>query len=277
MPVSRILWVSADPGCGKSVLAKALIDQYDHGSVCYYFFKVDPTITQSAAHAICAILHQICDLCPALIKCVLPMYRRNGRKLVDLFENLWSAFTKIINDKDFGNVICIFDAIDKCADDDQKKLLQRLAAIAARSTSIKSLFITSRPYTSIETALFHKTGLDKNEIRLSSEARAEQIIIEKEVGFFITCKVQEFQTLRESKDIYYDAYEKLPSHLDGIKNRTYIWVSAVFNELERDVYAPEYVLMKTIKDLPGKVDKAYENILRNVLPIEILFCKESWN
>lgn len=65
------------------------------------------------------------------------MYRRNGRKLVDLFENLWSAFTKIINDKDFGNVICIFDAIDECADDDQKKLLQRLAAIAARSTSIK--------------------------------------------------------------------------------------------------------------------------------------------
>lgn len=260
-PASRLLWVSANPGCGKSVLAKALVDQYDRGSVCYYFFKDDTTVTRSAAHAICAILHQICDLRPALIKYVLPVYRRNGRKLVDLFEDLWSAFVDLINDKGFGNVTCIFDAVDECSGDDHKKLLQRLAAIATSSTSIKIL-ITSRPYISIETALFHKTGLDKNEIRLSGEAETEQRAIEEEVGFFITFRVQEFRKLRESNDIFDNAHEKLQFHLDGVKNRTYLWVSAVFNELERDVYASENILMETINALPENVHKAYENILQ---------------
>ncbi|MCJ1262547.1 hypothetical protein MMC22_002417 [Lobaria immixta] len=258
--VSRLLWVSADPGCGKSVLAKALVDQYDCGSVCYCFFKDDTTVTRSTAHAICAILHQVCSLRPALIKYILPVYRRNGGKLVDLFEDLWSAFNDMTNDKEFGNVICIFDAVDECSDDDSKKLLPRLAAITRSSNSIKIL-ITSRPYISIENALFHKTGLDKNEIRLSGEARTEQSIIEKKIGFFITSRVQDFRKLRESREIYDDAHKKLQIHLDGIRNRTYLWVSAVFSELERDVYAPEYILMKTIKALPENVDKAYENIL----------------
>lgn len=257
---SRLLWVSADPGCGKSVLAKALVDQYDYGSVCYYFFKDDDSVTRSAAHALCAILHQICDLRPVLIQHVMPIYRRNGAKVVDLFEDLWSAFTKIILDKDFGNVICILDAIDECSDDDSTKLLQRLAAIATLSDSIKIL-ITSRPYTLIETALFYKTGLDKSEIRLSGEAEEEQSMIEREIGVFITSKVQEFQKLRESDGIHDDAHKNLYSHLDSAKNRTYLWVSAIFNELERHVYAPEHILMTAIKALPDTVEKAYENIL----------------
>lgn len=207
-PASKLLWVSADPGCGKSVLAKSLVDQYDRSSVCYYFFKEDTAITRSAVHAMCAILHQICDLHPILIKYVLPLYKRNGEKLVDLglIEDLWSAFSNIINDKDFGDFICIFDAMDECSDDDYKKLLQKLATLASSSVSIKIL-ITSRPYTSIETALFHNTGLDKNKIRLSGEASVEQSIIEREVGFFIKSKVQEFHKLRRSKNRYDYAHE----------------------------------------------------------------------
>lgn len=135
-----------------------------------------------------------------------------------------------INDKGFGNVTCIFGAIDECSNDDRKKVLQKLAAIAISSASIKIL-VTSRPCNSVKTALFHKTGLDENEIRLSGEARAEQNTMEKEVGFFIKFKVREFQKLRELNDIYDDAHKKIESHRNIVKNRTYLWVSAVFNEL----------------------------------------------
>ncbi|MCJ1265803.1 hypothetical protein MMC22_005684 [Lobaria immixta] len=258
---SRLLSVSANPGCGKSVLAKALVDQYDRGSVCYYFFKDDTLITRSAAHAVCAILHQICSSRPDFIKYALPLHRKNRGKLIDSLEDLWSIFVDIVNDNDFENVICILDAVDECSDDDQKKLLQKVAAIATSSTSIKIL-ITSRPWKSIETALFYQTGLDKKEICLSGEAKMEQSMIEKEIGFFITFKVQEFQKLRESSGMYDNAHEKLQNHLDGVINRTYLWVSAVFNELERDKDAPEYILMETIQALPENVDKAYENILK---------------
>lgn len=56
-PTARLLWLSADPRCGKSVLAKALVDQYDGSHVCYYFFKDNTSITRSAAYAFCGILH----------------------------------------------------------------------------------------------------------------------------------------------------------------------------------------------------------------------------
>ena len=42
---SRLLWVSAGPGCGKSVLARALIDERKvctnttPSTICYFFFK----------------------------------------------------------------------------------------------------------------------------------------------------------------------------------------------------------------------------------------------
>ena len=43
---SALLWVSADPGCGKSVLARCLIDEHlltnstTTSTVCYFFFKL---------------------------------------------------------------------------------------------------------------------------------------------------------------------------------------------------------------------------------------------
>ncbi|KAF6825877.1 Ankyrin repeat domain-containing protein 50-like protein 3 [Colletotrichum musicola] len=51
-----LLWISADPGCGKSVLAKSLIDNElrntDSHNICYFFFK-DNEEQNSFATAMC--------------------------------------------------------------------------------------------------------------------------------------------------------------------------------------------------------------------------------
>ena len=56
-PTSKLLWVSADPGCGKSVLVRSLVDEYVGQDVSYFFFKTDSKITRSQCHALCALLH----------------------------------------------------------------------------------------------------------------------------------------------------------------------------------------------------------------------------
>ena len=44
-PTSSLLWVSANPGCGKSVLSKSLVEERlvsgdpHHAKICYFFFK----------------------------------------------------------------------------------------------------------------------------------------------------------------------------------------------------------------------------------------------
>ncbi|KAJ5778645.1 hypothetical protein N7520_001891 [Penicillium odoratum] len=54
---SCLLWVSADPGCGKSVLAKYLVDEFlprpRKRTVCYFFFKDDiQTRKAQQAHSV---------------------------------------------------------------------------------------------------------------------------------------------------------------------------------------------------------------------------------
>ena len=66
-----LLWISADPGCGKSVLARSLIDNELRGSsthtICYFFFK-DNEEQDSLVTALCAILHQLFDTQPRLLQ-----------------------------------------------------------------------------------------------------------------------------------------------------------------------------------------------------------------
>lgn len=60
---SSMLWVSADPGCGKSVLMRHLVDSVvqttTSRTVCYFFFKDDFPDQKNVASALCCILRQI--------------------------------------------------------------------------------------------------------------------------------------------------------------------------------------------------------------------------
>ena len=77
---ASLLWISADPGCGKSVLSRALVDEgllnLDNASrsVCYFFFKDDDDSRKSGANAFCAILHQLFVQKPALLKHAIRYY-----------------------------------------------------------------------------------------------------------------------------------------------------------------------------------------------------------
>lgn len=63
--LSSILLVTASPGCGKSVLAKSLIEHElkpsntDKQAICYFFFKDDDERRRSAHNALHALLHQL--------------------------------------------------------------------------------------------------------------------------------------------------------------------------------------------------------------------------
>ncbi|KAL4786813.1 nucleoside phosphorylase domain-containing protein [Aspergillus varians] len=55
-----LLWVSADPGCGKSVLARSIVDDVEASfpelTICYFFFK-DNDEQSRLAVALCSIMH----------------------------------------------------------------------------------------------------------------------------------------------------------------------------------------------------------------------------
>jgi len=81
-----LLWISAEPGCGKSVLSRSFIENElqstDSYSVCYFFFK-DNEQQDRLAIALCALLHQLFSAQPHLLKHAIPAWEENGEKLRD--------------------------------------------------------------------------------------------------------------------------------------------------------------------------------------------------
>lgn len=124
---SELLWVSADPGCGKSVLTRYLADEYLPSgvrTVCYFFFRNDYADQKRATNALASILRQLLIAQPHLVQdSLLDKSETSGNQLVKSFNELWDLLVHVTADEKAGEVICLFDALDECQDDDQTKLI----------------------------------------------------------------------------------------------------------------------------------------------------------
>lgn len=264
---STWLWVTADPGCGKSVLSRFLVDEYKTGpkhanTICYYFFKDDSEEGRSATHALCAILHQLFSQNNKLLRHGIPGYRRNGNKLPQLFNELWNIFMSAVADPDAGSVVCIVDALDECAESARLPLIRALARYYQNpelTTKLKFI-IVSRPYSSIGDA-FWEENPNVASVQLMGESEAEMEAIRVEIDLVITEKVKLFNSRRLRKGVDDDAHLALQKELRGIENRTYLWVALIFPELEKKAGLATSKLLQLIKTIPKSVDEAYERIL----------------
>ena len=128
---SRLLWISAGPGCGKSVLSRALIDERKvctdskASTVCYFFFKDGQEHRTRGADALCALLHQLFEN-TALIKYGIPSYKNHGKGLCGRFSELWKILIEAAEDPEAGEIICILDALDECDEAARKPFMEKL-------------------------------------------------------------------------------------------------------------------------------------------------------
>lgn len=117
-----LLWVSADPGCGKSVLARSIIDDYLETShptvrICYFFFK-DNDDQNNLATALCSVLYQLFSQHSDLLTYAIPSWEKNGGTLRQEVDELWRILIAAISADISCKTICIFDALDECCETD---------------------------------------------------------------------------------------------------------------------------------------------------------------
>lgn len=263
---SNLLWVSADPGCGKSVLAKSLVAEELKSTkthtTCYFFFKDDNVEQTSATNALCALLHQLLEQRKPLVKHAMSDFRSNGVYLHRLFERLWSILKEAAADAETGTVVCIIDALDECEESGRTKLLSYLDHFYNNTTTndrknmVLKFLITSRPYFHIERSL---QGLISKHpvIRLAGEA--ETLSISREINLVIKVEVQKLGKILKLDD---SVRLILEEGLLKFKNRTYLWLHLILEVVRRRL---ETVSQKKIRDIlssvPETVDKAYTAIL----------------
>lgn len=264
------LLVSADPGCGKSVLAKYLIDQVlprrpNEVSICYFFFKDQDQNT--VRQALCALLFQLFCHKPFLLRHATSKHARDGPALTTNTATLWSILEDALQDAQTGPVILVLDALDECLEPELLDLAQKLKQLhqnmrqAQRSHGKLRTLLTCRPYASVLDK-FRNLVDDFPFIRIPGENKSDAIA--KEVNLVIAHRVEK---LARDKGLQDDLKGHLKDRLLNVPHRTYPWVYLVFDFLEgSDFKRTKKGIDASIQTLPENVNEAYEMLKRGQRP-----------
>ena len=255
---SELLWVTADPGCGKSVLSKSLIDCELRSTLslttAYFFFKDDSPEQRSVTHALCALVHQLCSQNRALLRKAVDAYRNNGRQLTLSFAWMWQLLLAVAHLPEAGEIVCVVDALDECQEKDREALIGSLndfyASQKGSEVQLKFL-VTSRPYYDIE------ESFDRNTIRLAGEDESETI--KYEINLVIKDRVPK---IASKKQLDCRTQAALQDRLLQVENRTYLWLHLTLYSVEKSFgLATPQKMGDFIRELPRTINQAYEAML----------------
>jgi tetratricopeptide (TPR) repeat protein len=263
-----LLWVSADPGCGKSVLSKALVDEElrsgaNDSTVCYFFFK-DNDEQNSLATGLCALLHQLFQHQPHLLRHATSDWKKDGIKLQQETDELWRILLAATSDVAACNMTCVLDALDECRDVHRSSLIAKLARFhedaASRGLcqSWLKFIVTSRPYDDIQRG-FEQIPPSLPAIRLRGEQEDDEI--HAEINRVIKVRVSQ---LAKELGLRKSTSSRLEQNLLAMEHRTYLWLHLAIDDIRmtlRDSSRPDEAIIKSV---PSSVEGAYEKILARV-------------
>ena len=251
------LIVTADPGCGKSVLARYLVDDVlqlrrEKPAVCYFFFK--DQLQNRLSQALCAVLHQLLSKDRSLIEHAMPFYSSKGSGLRTATESLWEIFELAVLHH-VGPVIFVLDALDECDERDYQDLIKKLSNFFSPQNQVKQVkfILTSRPYSNL-TSKFSNLASGCQYIRIPGEEYGNEI--SQEVDLVIKARVAQLAT---EKGLSARLQDCLLKELGKAEHRTYLWIHLVFAEL-KDLPMEDEMERKFSK-LPKGIKEVYENIL----------------
>ena len=261
---SRLLWLSADPGCGKSVLAKHLIDKREETLtvnleppvVCYFFFKDGDLDRIDSAKALCAILHQLLMQAPRLYKYASKDFSTKSNMFLGDVDALWKIFLTAIKDPSISEFICVLDALDEC-ERGSRRLIDKFVELFSspmpddHTVPIVKFLVTSRPEYDIVRTF---RGLTK--VRLRGEEESAQI--SQEINIVIDHKVEE---LRAKMDLAKSEGLTLQEKMKAVPQRTYLWLYLTIQSIEKQLELSRSEIKKIMSVIPQSVDEGYTKIL----------------
>ncbi|KAJ3485081.1 hypothetical protein NLG97_g6894 [Lecanicillium saksenae] len=276
---SGVFWLTAGPGCGKSVLAKALI-KADHltqplttvdfnaatyatksAIVCYFFFKEGDEKRTTSEAALCAVLHQLLsrDMSPSLLSQAPDTYRKNGDALMDSFHDLWDMLVGCAEEMEGRDLICVIDALDECATAARNRLIRTLDEFYKDSDSSArgnlKFFITSRPYDNIERS-FRPLITRTKYFHFDADERHEEI--SHDINLVIDAHLVHFSSEFDEADC-----QKIAKSLKEKGTKTYLWLALTLDIIKDNpsLYSRRTDVETLIRDIPDQVSDAYERIL----------------
>lgn len=253
---SGLLWISADPGCGKSVLSKAFVDERlvsisPATIICHFFFKDISPEQRNPKKAVAALIHQILSENRHLWTHVMESWKLNGRELCNLHDRMWDILESIAGDPAAGDIICVIDALDECDSgyDMREQFIQRMHRLVYENQPCHMKFVvTSRPYSQIE-RIFSGMNQNFHIIRIAGET--ESGIIPQEINLVINHKIAQLDLSERAKT-------RIVSCLQGMSHRTYLWLYLIMDVVRERVSTTGDAekIEESLRTLPITVEQA---------------------
>ncbi|KAJ5768882.1 hypothetical protein N7520_003441, partial [Penicillium odoratum] len=257
----KLLFVSAGPGCGKSVLSRYLVDEVlpaERRTICYFFFRDDYPDQKTHTIALASMLHQLFLAHPYLVSdAVLGQYDAEGERLLESFHTLWKIFIDSMTGLETETIICVIDALDECQEDERRQFVKAIEDFYRTDKNNRKLkfLLTRRPYGAIVED-FRELEAQMPTIHLSGDGETESAAISGEINLVIKKRVHD---IRIRKGLDNDDEEFLERKLTAMPNQTYLWVALTMDYIrDLDGFTKGNV-RETV--LPETVDDAYEKIL----------------
>ena len=218
-----MLWLSGNPGCGKSVMSCFLISHFQtdlNQAVVYFLCDNKDETLKTDQVVLRSILHQLFSLKPVLIRYAMPSYKQMRENMFHSTGTMWKILRAATRDREFGSVFCIIDGLDECDSESQKSLLRNLSQLfppptqTIRGNNLTGaggfkVLVTSRPWPYIERGFY---GVPH--IRLRSE---EESAINVDVEIYVNNKVEHLAYIGGyPENVKKKVYDTLMSKANGM-------------------------------------------------------------
>lgn len=274
---SRLLWITGDPGKGKTMLICGIIKELEKSASnmskaqlpCYFFCQASDTRLNSATAVLRGILFLLADQHSTLFDLnILERYRRMGESLfTDI--NAWSAlstiFADMINDPILAGKVFIIDALDECKTD-QERLLKFI--VNATISSQTKWLISSRNQSDIANGLRRVNlesklansepklvNLEPRFISLELKANAEQV--GSAVNRYIDRYTSTLLVVENNETLLKSIRDKIRHKAEG----TFLWAALVIQELRN---GSEWEVEDTLADMPPGLEELYSRMVSQI-------------
>ncbi|KAF9874662.1 ankyrin repeat protein [Colletotrichum karsti] len=262
---SALLWVTANPGCGKTVLSSFLVDvlsrQSSDAIVCHFFFKAGEVSRQHSHQALCGILQQVFKAYAKAIKFAMDDFSSNdAANFAQNIEALWEVLCLASDSMPSKQIICVIDALDECSEDSRNRLIDLLVKAFPQMTGSRKLLgrlkiiVTSRPWPSIETR-FRSLSC----VRLRGENESSSL--SKDIETMVKAKVER---LKVEGTLSPEACAMLETTLAQGADRTFLWASLVLESISRLPSRKMSAVKSALDVTPVDLNQLYENALSDV-------------
>jgi hypothetical protein len=260
-----VLWLSGNPGCGKSVLSSTIVvhqqqrltSSQDSQVFFYYFFDFNDKAKCTVEGLVRSLIYQVYCEIPDARGILESLYSscQNGKSQPAL-GSLSQSLRKMLDQA--RPVYILMDALDECGDREKHQadgLLPCLQHLYNSSPNMH-LLITSRPEQDIMSFIHGWVG-ERAQLSLQSSR------VSSDICRYVHARVKEHSGLRRWRD-YPKIQQEIETALTAKADGMFRWVVCQLDALEKCLDLP--TLRKALDSLPSDLDETYAQIVQRIPP-----------